>query len=111
MLSPKKYCENAINLTTDDSSLDDTIYIKHNVTPRSKTLELGCIELLKEAFAINVIDLSCTNQKTLNKTNDEVRMNFLKTLKSKKILSDKPSVKEQTSKYSYRKFIQFHFKI
>ena len=36
--------------------------------------------------------------KIMNKSNDEVRFNFLKTLKSRNLLSEKPSVKEQTSK-------------
>lgn len=33
----------------------------------------------------------------MNKSNDEVRRNFLKTLKSRNLLSEKPSIKEQTS--------------
>ena len=47
---------------------------------------------------IQVVDLRQLWVKVMNKTNDEVRRNFLNTLRNRNILSEKPSIKEQTSK-------------
>lgn len=45
------------------------------------------------------VDLRDIWIKVMNKSDDEVRQNFLKTLKSRNMLSDQPSIKEQTSKH------------
>jgi len=46
-------------------------------------------------MAVNVIDLSHVLEDAFKKPNDEVRSNYLKTLQARKILTNKPAVKEQ----------------
>lgn len=51
-------------------------------------------------MAVNVIDLSHVLEDAFKKPNDEVRSNYLKTLQARKILTNKPAVKEQNSNFN-----------
>jgi len=85
-------------LSTDDSNVS-TPGDKINGISRSMTdpeeLKNFIAPDINRGMTINVIDQSKIIEEVFKKPNDQVRNNYLKTLQSRKILTDKPAVKEQ----------------
>merc|ERR1711976_1116576 len=82
--------EDSIEPTTEDSMNG---YSRSNSLPDE--LKNSNEEGENKTMTLKVIDQSKIIEEVFKKPNDLVRNNFLKTLQSNKILTDKPAVKEQ----------------
>lgn len=104
-LQSKKKKSNRISRSQSDTEVEDGQNERIDRPKRKKSEKLSDDpQKMVHGLKIHTINLEFLRKNYLNKSHDQVRRNFMKTLQTKKLLRnsrEKPQPREQTSKNNY----------